>query len=73
VCCGGAQLASTHAHADCERLLRDRERDAVQLTAALRGGDGKRVLALLSAHPHLVQFVDSTGKNILHVCWCVAR
>lgn len=27
------QLATTHAHADCERLLRDRERDAVQLAS----------------------------------------
>lgn len=35
--------------------------------AALRGADGKRVVALLAAHPTLVRFADSTGKNILHV------
>ena len=29
------QLATMHAHADCERLLRDRERDSVQLAGAL--------------------------------------
>ena len=56
-----------HANADCERLLRDRERDVVQLAAALRGADGKRVVALLAAHPLLIRYSDTTGKNILHV------
>lgn len=89
------QLAAMHANADCERLLRDRERDVVQLAAALRGAgpllrccifafvyviwlltclgwrvhfaDGKRVVALLGAHPLLIRYSDTTGKNILHV------
>ena len=37
------------------------------VTAALRGADGKRVVALLASHPMLVRFIDATGKNILHV------
>lgn len=61
------QLAAAGSHAECERLLFSRGHDTVQLAAALRGHDNKRVLAILATHPRLAEtFVDNEQRTVLH-------